>query len=433
MRPERSAPLTAGYVSEPYWWDGVEFPAASAERPPAEADIVVVGAGYTGLAVAFEAARAGRAVVVVDRDDPVRGASSRSGGMVLPGLKFDLTTTLAMANGRALWDETVRAVEDLAALVAEQHVECDWRRSGHAELAHHPRAARHFESVARSFRSIGEDARYLGREELATEVGSARFHGGLVVGRSAALHPAKWAAALQSMATAAGASVIGRCGARRVTGEPGGYRVDTARGPIRAREVVVATNATTDGTLSPWLGRRILRVGSYIIATEPLDPGLAASLIPGGRMLFDSRNFLSYWRLSPDGRRMLFGGRTSFAPTTVERARERLYQVMTQVHPQLAGVAVDRAWGGDVALTYDRMPHLGRHPATGVVYAMGYCGSGVALATHFGRAVARYLVGDGDLGPFSRLRWPVVPSPARVPGMLPIAGLWYQARDAIGV
>jgi len=433
MRPDRSAPLTAGYVSEPYWWDGVEFPAASSERPPAETDIVVIGAGYTGLAAAFEAARAGRAVVVVDRDDPIRGASSRSGGMVLPGLKFDLTTTLAMANGRALWDETVRAVEDLAALVVEYRVECDWRRSGHVELAHHPRAARHFESVARSFLSIGEDARYLGIEELGAEVGSGRFHGGLVVERSAALHPAKWAVALQSMAMAAGASVIGRCGARRVTADSGGYRVDTARGPIRAREVVRATNATTDETLSPWLGRRILRVGSYIIATEPLDPGLAASLIPGGRMLFDSRNFLSYWRLSPDGRRMLFGGRTSFAPTTAERARDRLYQVMTRVHPQLAGVAVDRAWGGDVALTYDRMPHIGRHPATGVVYAMGYCGSGVALATHFGRAVARYLVGEGDLGPFARLRWPAVPPPARVRGLLPIAGLWYQARDAIGV
>jgi glycine/D-amino acid oxidase-like deaminating enzyme len=352
---------------------------------------------------------------------------------VLPGLKFDLTTTLAMTDGRTLWDETVGAVEDLAALVAEHRVECDWRRSGHIELAHHPRAARHFEGVARSFRSIGEDARYLGRDELDGEVGSARFHGALVVERSASLHPAKWAVALQAMAVAAGASVVGRCGARRVTTDHGGYRVDTARGPIRARDVVVATNATTDATLSRWLGRRILRVGSYLIATEPLDPGLAASLIPGGRMLFDSRNFLSYWRLSPDGRRMLFGGRTSFAPTTVEQARDRLYQVMTRVHPQLAGVAVDRAWGGDVALTYDRLPHIGRHPATGVVYAMGYCGSGVALATHFGRLVGRYLAGEGDLGPFARLRWPAVPPPGRVPGVLPIAGLWYQARDAIGV
>jgi glycine/D-amino acid oxidase-like deaminating enzyme len=433
MRPGRSAPLTAGYASEPYWWDGVEFPDTAPDRPPTEADIVVVGAGYTGLAVAAEAAGLGRSVVVIDRDDPVRGASSRSGGMVLPGLKHDLATTLAMENGRALWDGTVAAVEDLAALIKQHHVECDWRRSGHVELVHHPRMARRYQEVARSFESIGEGARFLGRDELGAEVGSERFHGALVVDRSASLHPAKWAVALQSMATAAGASVVGRCAARRIEKAAVGYRVDTERGPIRARDVVIATNATTDTTLSPWLGRRILKIGSYIIATEPLDPDVATSLIPRGRMLFDSRNFLSYWRLSPDGRRMLFGGRTSFAPTTVERARDRLYEVMTAVHPQLAGVAVDRAWGGDVALTYDRMPHIGRHPVTGVVYAMGYCGSGVALSTRFGRVVARHLAGGRDLGPFARLRWPAVPPPARVPGLLPFAGLWYLTRDAFGI
>jgi glycine/D-amino acid oxidase-like deaminating enzyme len=430
---DRAVPLSPGYASQPYWWDGVDFPDGSPDPPPVEADIVVVGAGYTGLATAFEAARRGRAVVVFDRDDAVRGASSRSGGMVLPGLKHDLTATLAMENGRALWDETVTALEGLARLIDEHQVECDWMRTGHVEFAHHPRAARRFEEVARSFRSIGEDARFLKEDELGAEIGSDRFCGALVVERSASIHPAKWAAALQSMAMAAGASVIGRCAVHRVEVTAGGYSLDTARGPIRSREVVLATNAATDRSPSRWLGRRILPVGSYIIATEPLERDVAASLIPRGRMCFDSRNFLSYWRLSPDGRRLLFGGRTSFAPTTVEQARDRLYALMTAVHPQLSGVAVDRAWGGEVALTYDRMPHLGRHPTTGVVYAMGYCGTGVALSTHFGRVVARHLTGDGDLGPFAGRRWPTVPLPARLPGLLPVAGLWYQARDALGI
>jgi len=177
MGPGRSAPLTAGYASEPYWWDGVEFPDTAPDRPPTEADIVVVGAGYTGLAVAAEAAGLGRSVVVIDRDDPVRGASSRSGGMVLPGLKHDLATTLAMENGRALWDGTVAAVEDLAALIKQHHVECDWRRSGHVELVHHPRMARRYQEVARSFESIGEGARFLGRDELGAEVTGGADHG----------------------------------------------------------------------------------------------------------------------------------------------------------------------------------------------------------------------------------------------------------------
>ncbi len=428
-----AVPLAPGYASEPFWWDGVEFPTTTTDRPPGDADIVVVGAGYTGLAVAYEAARRGRAVVVLDRDDPARGASSRNGGMVLPGLKSDLATTLAAENGRALWEETVAALEGLGELIDEHRVDCDWTRSGHVELAHHPRAARRFAEVARSFDSVGEGVRFLEKDELPAEIGSDRFCGALVVERSASIHPGKWAAALLSLATSAGACVIGHCAVRHVERGAAGFRVDTERGPVHAREVVVATNATTDASLSGWLARRILPVGSYIIATVPLDPGVAATVSPRRRMFFDSRNFLSYWRLSPDGRRMLFGGRTSFAPTTVERARDRLYAVMIRVHPQLAGIAVERAWGGEVAMTIDQLPHLGRHPATGVVYAMGYCGSGIALSTHFGRLVARYLSGEGGLGPFAGRDWPSVPLPARIPGLLPVAGLWYQGRDVFGV
>ena len=106
---------------------------------------------------------------------------------------------------------------------------------------------------------------------------------------------------------------------------------------------------------------------------------------------------------------------------------------MLTTHPQLAGVRVARAWGGLVGLTVDRLPHVGRHPGTGVVYAMGYCGSGVALSIHFGRALGRWLAGQGDLPAFADRRWPRVPPPAHVPWLLPVAGWWYQARDALGL
>jgi gamma-glutamylputrescine oxidase len=230
IRPDRRVPLSSGYASQPFWWDGVAFPEGSPDRPPQSADIVVVGAGYTGLATAFEAAGEGLSVVVLDRDDPARGASSLSGGMVLPGLKHDLTTILAMGNGQALWDETVTALEGLATLVDEHHVNCDWRRSGHIELAHHPHAARRFEVVARSFEAIGEVSRFLPQDEPGAKIRSDRFCRALVVDRSALIHPVKWAAALQTMAMASGASVIGRCAVRRVELVVGGYRVDTDRG-----------------------------------------------------------------------------------------------------------------------------------------------------------------------------------------------------------
>ncbi|MGP8065464.1 MAG: NAD(P)/FAD-dependent oxidoreductase, partial [Acidimicrobiales bacterium] len=256
-----AVPLAPGYASEPFWWDGVEFPTTTTDRPPGDADIVVVGAGYTGLAVAYEAARRGRAVVVLDRDDPARGASSRNGGMVLPGLKSDLATTLAAENGRALWEETVAALEGLGELIDEHRVDCDWTRSGHVELAHHPRAARRFAEVARSFDSVGEGVRFLEKDELTAEIGSDRFCGALVVERSASIHPGKWAAALLSLAMSAGACVVGHCAVRHVERGAAGFRVDTERGPVHAREVVVATNATTDASLSGWLARRILPVG----------------------------------------------------------------------------------------------------------------------------------------------------------------------------
>ncbi|MGH9016160.1 MAG: NAD(P)/FAD-dependent oxidoreductase [Acidimicrobiales bacterium] len=399
---------------------------------PAQADVVVVGAGYTGLAAAWELARRGRHVVVLDADDIGRGASGRNGGMVHPGAKHDLATLLALPEGRALWDDTVVAFEGIDALVQELGVDVDWRRTGHLELAGHPRHVAHLRAAADAHVSIGEEARLLVGDELDQEIGSRRFPAGLLVTRSGSVQPAKLVSALARAAMTAGAALHARTEVRTVSRRGPGFTVHSAGGSIDAGEVVVATNGTTGRRPVPWLGRRILGIGSFILATEPLDPALAHDVSPRGRMFFDTKNFLNYWRLSPDGTRMLFGGRTSFAPTTVERARDRLYASMVTTHPQLAGIKVDRAWGGLVGLTVDRFPHVGRHPETGVVYAMGYCGTGVALSSSFGRAVGRWLCGDGALPAFAGRRWPIVPPPAHVPWLLPVGGWWYQARDALG-
>jgi glycine/D-amino acid oxidase-like deaminating enzyme len=428
-----TAPLAPDYESTPYWWGGVDAPPSSGTAMEAEADVVVVGAGYTGLAAAWELGRRRRRVVVVDSDEIGRGASGRNGGMVHPGGKHDLATMLAMPRGRAMWDDTVAAFEGVEALVTELGIDCDWRRSGHLELADHPRHVAHLRSVARAYDAIGEEARFIAAGDLGAEIGSPRFAGGLLVTRSGSVQPAQLVAGLARAALAAGAELHGHTEVRSIARHGAGFRVDTSRGSISAGEVIMATNGTTGRRPVPWLGRRILGIGSFILATEPVDGELAASVSPTGRMFFDTKNFLNYWRLSPDKTRVLFGGRTSFAPTTVEQARDRLYAAMLVTHPQLAGVRVARAWGGLVGLTVDRLPHLGRHPDSGVLYAMGYCGTGVALSTHFGRAVARWLCGDGELPAFADRRWPIVPPPAHVPWLLPVAGWWYQARDALGL
>jgi len=431
VAPTSRAPLTGTYQERPYWWDGAVFPDSPADELPAEVDVAVVGAGYTGLATALELARRGRHVVVLERETLASGASSRNGGMVQTGGKHPLDEILAMPDGLALWEVTVKAFEGVAALVEGLGIDCAWRRSGHLELAHHERSVAHLRRAYEAHRAIGEEARLLDRGELRDEIGSSAYHGALLVERSGAIDPARFAAGLARAALEAGAELRERTEVLGIERVGAGSVVRTRRGAVRAGEVVVATNGyTTD--LVPWLGRRILPVGSYLIATEPVAPELAASVSPRDRMFFDTKNFLCYWRLSPDGTRVLFGGRTSFAPTTVARSRDLLHTAMVRVHPQLAGVAVDRAWGGNVALTVDRMPHVGRHPDSGVVYAMGYCGTGVAMATHLGGVIGRWLTGAGGLAPYAGRRWPAVPLPARHPRLLPVGGWWYQAKDRLG-
>ena len=203
--------------------------------------------------------------------------------------------------------------------------------------------------------------------------------------------------------------------------------VETKRGAIHAREVLVATNGYTDA-VAPTLRRRIIPIGSYIIATEPLPEDLARELSPTGRAYFDTRNFLSYWHVTAD-RRMLFGGRVSFIPTSVDRTARLLYQRMIQVHPQLAGTKVEYSWGGKVALTMDRMPHIGR--AGGVMYAMGYSGTGVVMSNWLGTRAAEWMAG-GAAPALARLRFPIVPAPYEGrPWFLPFAGEVFRLQDRL--
>lgn len=430
-----TAPLAADYRERPWWWEAAPPPDLEPPGPlPTAADAVVVGAGYTGLSAARELARRGRSVLVLDRERVGTGASTRNGGMCHPGVKAGLAELLAEgAEGRAMWDATVDGFVALERLAGEGGIACHYRRTGHVVLAHRLDAVAGLRASAEAHRQVGdEDVRLLGRDELAEEVGTPAYEAGLVVGTSGGLHPALLFAGVHRLAAEAGASVVGLT---EVTGvdrrRRGGFVVRTNRGTVTAGDVLVATNAWAGRrpALVPWLHRRVLPVGSYIVATEPLAPDVAAEVIPRGRMLFDTRNFLRYWRLGPDGR-MLFGGRTSFGRTTVAQSRDRLYRAMVAVHPALAGARVTHAWGGLVALTVDRRPHVGR--VDGVAYAAGWCGTGVVLSTHVGGLVGRWMASGGPAPPFAGDRWPRVPAPGRSSWLLPVGGWYYRFRDRFG-
>lgn len=396
---------------------------------PSEADAVVVGGGYTGLGAAAELASLGRSVVVLEKHHLGFGASTRNGGMIHPGTKLELDELFHRPLGRELYDFTVEAFEAAEKVISNDGIECDYRRTGHLYLASRRSHVASLRAIERLYTEhLGQRARFVPRERLDEEIGSAAYHGGVVIEKSGGLDPARYHAAILRRALNSGASLHERTPALGLKPRSGGgFEVATPHGRVRARDVIVATNGYRDG-LVPWLRRRIVPIGSYIIATEPLDDSTASEVNPNGRMFFDSKNFLNYWRLSSDNR-MLFGGRASMAPTTIAKARDTLYRQMVAAHPQLDGIAVARAWGGKVGFSFDRLPHAGRRD--GLYFAMGYCGTGVALASYLGKCIGAWVAG-GASPPVARIRFPLVPGGAAAERLLPIAGVYYQLRDRLG-
>ncbi len=418
------APLSTRYRDSVLWHDAVAPDDHGDDgRPPAEVDVGVVGAGYCGLAAAAELARRGRSVAVLDRGPLGIGASTRNGGMVLPELKAG-PAGLQRAYGdlgRRMFtfvDEAFSFVEGLT--TGPDGIACDYERTGRLELASGATSAAHLKAAAAELEEVGHRARYVTGDALTEEIGSTAYPAGLVVERSGGLHPARFHAGLVARARAAGATLHPH---QRVTAVTA-HGVETATGSVRAGDVLLAVNGHPDGA-APNLRRRILPMGSFIVATEPLPPDLQDAVLPTRRMAYDTRNLLSYWRLDSDGR-MVFGGRRSLNPTTVAQAREVLHERMVHVHPQLAGVPIERAWGGDVAITRDRLPHCGR--IDGAWYAAGCNGSGVALNTFLGHRMAAAIEGEG-LPPFAELDHPRVPPVRR--GWLPIVSTALRAQDRL--
>jgi glycine/D-amino acid oxidase-like deaminating enzyme len=434
-----AALITPGYREAVLWQEQVAGADAGAHDGdghlaalPAAVDAVVVGGGYAGLSAARELAAAGRSVLVLDAGPLGSGASTRNGGMVIPELKAGPSALEKHYGplGRRLYAEVNAAFDHVESLAAGPGapIGCDYERTGQLYLAHHPRVVPGMRAAAREHADeLGEPVRFVPREGLASEVGTTAYHGGLVYGRTGGLHPARFHAGLARLARAAGVTVADRTRAIAVERRPGraGVRVVTDRGTVEAQDLVVTTNAYADGLVAP-LARRVLPVGSFIVATEPLDPDLAASVNPHRRMLVDSKNFLYYWRPSPDGR-LLFGGRRSLASSTIEQARDFLYAAMVAVHPQLAGVRVDRAWGGEVAVTLDRLPHAGR--VDGAWYATGCNGSGVAQLTWLGAQVGRHVAGEGPPPAFAELPHRAIPAHRLRRAYLPAVGLWFRWQD----
>ncbi len=424
-------------TTEPFWWRDAP-PEPADDRPlPERVDVAVIGGGYCGLAAALELARAGVRVAVLDAGPLGAGASTRNGGMVGGAVKLDwhdLARRVGPARAEAMLDGASTSFEFLESLIARERLDAAYERCGRLLLARHPGQFRAFERQVQALGARAEGVRILPRARQREEIGSDLFHGGVLIERAGAVHPARFHRGLAAAARTAGALLHGQAAVRQLERTAAGFALETARGPVRAAEVIVATNGYT-GPLTPALQRRVIPVSSYIIATEELPPELTRSLSPKGRMFVDGRRLLSYFRLSPDRRRVLFGGRVSLADVDERRSASGLHRRLLQVWPELAGRRLSHSWKGALAFTFDRLPHMGvlaGGRSDGAHFATGCNGSGIAMATWLGHQIALKLLGRSERPcPFDGPDFPTRPLYHGKPWFLPAVGAWYRWRDAL--
>jgi glycine/D-amino acid oxidase-like deaminating enzyme len=418
----------------PLWVESASTPPLPAQPLPAAVDVLVIGAGYTGLSAARETAAAGRRTLVLDAGALGAGCSSRNGGQVAYSIKPSFDSLKAKFGTEAAFGicrEGLDAVAYLRAL-ATQHIDCDWRENGCFFGAH---TAKHFKNMVRDAqnqpRGLEQRISIVTKAEQSQEIDSDFYHGGCVYRDDASVDPMRLLLSLLRLAQDGGASVIDRCPVTAIQSARDGYEVLTAQGPVKAGQVLLATNGYS-GPLSPWHRRRVIPIGSYQIATEPLGADRVKALIPHGRNIVDSRRVVVYFRPSADGERIIFGGRAALAETDPIACVPRLRQMMDRIFPQLKSVGVTHAWVGWVAYTFDTLPHLGRHD--GIYHCMGYCGQGVPLAPYFGRRIGQQMLGLKE----GRTALDGLPFPSRPyyhgkPWFLAPSVFAYRVIDALGL
>jgi glycine/D-amino acid oxidase-like deaminating enzyme len=422
-----------------YWLTTTEFPKIDARHPlPERVDVAVIGAGFTGLSAARTLAKRGANVAVLESETIGWGASSRNGGMVLTGMKLGVNKLISMY-GRELtqrmYAASLATIDCVEQIVREEVINCDFSRCGHLEVAC---KQRHFDDYERQAeviaRECNHELRVVQKKELSAEIGSNIYYGGMVDEVSAGMNPARYVAGLGRAALKAGAGIFEHTRVQKIEraarGGEQGWSITTSRGMLWARDVFVATSGYT-GAATPALQRRIIPIGSFIITTEILPEALAHELSPRNRMIYDSKNYLYYYRLTPD-RRMLFGGRAAFFPEndrTIRRSAEILRRGLIDVYAQLRDTKVEYVWGGTLDFAFDIMPHAGEIDR--MYYAVGYAGHGVAMATYQGQKMAELIAGDKPENPFVGIPFPGAPLGLYNgrPWFLPLAGMWYKFLD----
>jgi glycine/D-amino acid oxidase-like deaminating enzyme len=427
--------LHRDFTPAPYWWEAYKPVAGELVEVPRRTRVAIVGGGYAGLSTALELAKHDIDAVVLEAGELGVGASTRNGGAVSGGVNVGKSFTgrvVDIDRGRAerILADSGDAFALIDRLIDEERIDCFWEKPGRFVGAW---TKAHF--AAQSGRlgllnAAAQSGAYMvPRERQHDEIASDYYHGGMVVERSGKLHPALYYRGLLAACRRRAVVVCAKAAARRIAPAGSGWRVETSRGPLLAAEIVIATNGYT-GDLTPALKRRVVPIASHIVATEELPGDLARALIPRGRTLSDTRRVLCYYRMSPDGRRMIFGGRARFTQVDATLGARVLHRYMTARFPQLHGVKLTHAWTGNTAFTLDALPHMGQ--SDGLHFCLGCNGSGVAMMTYLGWQTARKIARAANYAcSFDVPDFPGHRLYSGNPWFLPAVGGWYRLRDRI--
>ena len=416
-----------------FWLEGLpEFNSIS-NKLPHRVDVAIVGSGYTGLNAALQTIRGGRSTVVFEAGVPGQGCSTKNGGQISTSIKPSLeklSAKFGTQSGIAIRQEGENALNWIGDLITSEKIDCNFSRVGRYHAAH---TQKHYELITRDAEKVnkseGIEAYAVPKNEQLKELGSDVYHGGVVFPRHASVDPGKYHRGLLQRVIDAGVDVFGQCAVLDIEQTPDGFVITTQKGKVKARDVIIATNGYTSN-LTPWLQKRVIPIGSYIIATDVLDTVMVNELFPTNRIASDTCKVIYYYRTSPDRKRILFGGRVSATETNPLLSGPKLLKDLYRIFPQLEGTKISHSWTGTVAYTFDEMAHTGQH--NGIYYSMGYCGSGVSMASYLGMRLGQKVLGlvEGKTA-FDDLPFPTRPLYNGRPWFLPAVVSWYRMQDRI--
>lgn len=413
----------------PYWTDNTPFPEDIQDSElPADVDVAVVGSGFTGLNAALAVAKAGLSVAVLEKERIGWGASTRNGGIFSPGLFLSLDvleSRYGKEMAKAFWHWSLESYDYIENVINDENINCDFDQSGEILLAYKPS---HFKNLVKYQKYSAEVIQLFEPAELEQEIGSKSYFGGLLEEKGGALDPAKYVFGLARAATRYGGQLFENTEVKQIKRGNGRFVLSTPKGEVKAREVLLATNGYTTNVV------RKARYGifpgaCYSIVTEPLPPEMQKEISPNGRVFYDSKYYLNYFRVIADGR-VLIGGRNTMVPGhSLDVSASELQERLIEIFPQLKNVEITHCWTGNLGLTFDRMPHVGC--LDGIHYAYGFMGHGVTVGSYLGYEVGQIITGQREKSIFEEIKHPRYFFSLLDRLYLPLVCAWFRFMDKI--